>query len=183
MIIKRIPYSIILKDIVDSVCVYLRTMDYTLGPLAGRQMAITMSMASHVVAFAAYMASDHNKWARDVADRPIMYEVFVDPGRPEFFDCSLGTHLPITHSLTHSLTHSPFAPSFFHEFMTVLDVLAIYGINPDEHLRSGAVLILGITVLDLRYPYPGLRSALKLGHRPGRRTSTSLIVLATIFSP
>jgi hypothetical protein len=55
------------------------------------------------------MEYDYEKWIKDVSNLPIMYEVFIDSTRPEaeFFDRSLGFHLPII--------HSPFTSSFFME--------------------------------------------------------------------
>jgi hypothetical protein len=42
--------------------------------------------------------------------------------------------------------------------MSVLDVITRYGIDPDLHLQSGNVIVLGITILDYHYCYPGLES-------------------------
>jgi hypothetical protein len=101
----------------NDIQIYLRTPDYTVGPVQGRDDAITCPVASFLSSFSNYLDCDHERWAKDVSDLPAMYEVFVSDSAEynEFVDRD-----QVAHAL---IQHTDLAPSFFNQSMNVLDIL------------------------------------------------------------
>jgi UDP-galactopyranose mutase len=125
--------------------------------MQGYGTAVTDPVASFLSSFSFYLNYDHNQWTADVSELPAMYEVFIADSseHAEFIDREQG--IPIT-----GIQHIEHAQSFFNQSMCVLDILEQLEFERHDYNRYALHVVLGITILDLQYSYPGLQGGRRI---------------------